>query len=419
MSPTSLEERDVPFLDFASPTVAADPFDALRELTKQHWIARTPVGHVLLHHGDCVDVAKDRRFRTPDALGLAAQGVTSHAVIAWASSTLLAQNGDQHRRIRRLAQPAFTPHRAEQLRTFSAGLIRDIYDPFVPQGRAEVARLNDEYVVRTICRILGFPDSDWAMVAAWADAMNQVISVSVHEQIPRIEQAIGELDAYTEEQIDRLRRQPGDSLGSALVTAEAEGDRLSPGELTALFQTLLMAGAETTRNMLTLGLWVFARRPDQWATLADEPSLIQSAIEELLRYRPPFIGTARIASEAVQIHDLTIPAGTLLILGLPGANFDTNVFANSETFDVRRFVSNPTTPGHLSFGAGAHICLGAPLARVELQEAFGYLPRRLPHLRVDDEDPVGVQWTSPFGVHGPSRLPIAWGPALKRNGQDL
>jgi cytochrome P450 len=408
MQLASLEERDVPFLDFASPSVVADPFDAARELAKRHWIARTSAGYMLLHHGDCLDVAKDRRFRTPDGLGLIAQGVTSEAVIAWASSTLLAQNGDQHRRIRRLAQPAFSPHRAEQLRMFAAELIRDVYEPMVARGRADVARLNDEYVVRTICRILGFPDSDWVTVAAWADAMNQVISVSVHEQIPRIEQAIGELDAYTHEQIDRLRGQPGDSLGSALVVAEEEGDRLSSGELVALFQTLLMAGAETTRNMLTLGLWVFARRPDRWATLADEPSLIQSATEELLRYRPPFIGTARIASEAVQVHDVTIPAGTLLILGLPGANFDTNVFENSETFDVRRFASNATTPGHLSFGAGPHFCLGAPLARVELQEAFRYLPGRLTHLRVDEDDPVGVEWTSPFGVHGPSRLPLAW-----------
>ena len=218
-------------------------------------------------------MAKDRRFRTPADLGLATQGVTSPAVLRWASGTLLAQDGERHRRIRRLAQPAFTPHRAEELRSFAAQLIREVYEPVVPLGAAEVAHLNDEYVVRTICRILGFPDGDWAMVAAWADAMNQVISVSVHEQIPRIEQALVGLDAYTREQVARLRRAPGGSLGSALVASEEQGDRLSADELVALFQTLLMAGAETTRNMLSLGMWLFPRRPDLWGMLGDEPGL--------------------------------------------------------------------------------------------------------------------------------------------------
>ena len=408
MTAAALETRDMPFLDFADPAVAADPFAATRALAKESWIARTPTGYAILHHAECVNVSKDRRFRTPGDLGLASQGVTSAAVLRWASGTLLAQDGEQHRRIRRLAQPAFTPHKAEELRPIAAELIREIYGPVLLSGAAEVAQLNDQYVVRTICRILGFPDTDWATVAAWADAMNQVISVSVHEQIPRIEQALVGLNEYTSEQIARLRRDPGVSLGSALVASEEHGDRLSSAELVALFQTLLMAGAETTRNMLSLGMWLFARRPDLWATLADEPGLVASATEELLRHRPPFIGTARIASEDVQLNDLVVPAGTVLILGLPGANSDASVFQNPETFDIRRFPDNPATAKHLSFGTGAHVCIGAHLARVEMQEAFRYLAGNLVGLRIDANDAEGVVMTSPFGVHGPSRLPLAW-----------
>jgi cytochrome P450 len=410
MALAPLETRELPILDFADPSVAVNPFAAARELARQHWIARTPAGYVILRHSDCVTVSRDRRFRTPGDLGLTSQGITSSAVIAWASGTLLAQDGDQHRRIRRLAQPAFTPQKAEELRAVAARLIREVYEPVIQLGAADVARLHDEYVVRTICRILGFPDADWEKVAAWADAMNQVISVSVHEQIPRIEQAIVELNAYTRAQIDRLRGEPGGILGSTLVASEEAGDRLSSEELVALFQTLLMAGAETTRNMLSLGMWLFAGRPDQWATLADEPSLVASATEELLRYRPPFIGTARIASEDLELNDTAVPAGTLFILGLPGANSDVSVFVDPDRFDAHRFPGSPATAKHLSFGAGPHVCIGAPLARVELQEAFGYLSGRLRRLRVDDDDEIGVVLTSPFGVHGPSRLPLAWDP---------
>ena len=408
MTEAALALRDIPFLDFADPSVAVNPFAAARAAARESWIARTPNGYAILRHDECVNVAKDRRFRTPADLGLATQGVTSPAVLRWASGTLLAQDGERHRRIRRLAQPAFTPHRAEELRSFAAHLIREVYEPVLPLGAAEVAHLNDEYVVRTICRILGFPDEDWAMVAAWADAMNQVISVSVHEQIPRIEQALVGLDAYTRDQVDRLRREPGDSLGSALVASEEQGDRLSAEELVALFQTLLMAGAETTRNMLSLGMWLFARRPDLWAMLGDEPDLVESATEELLRHRPPFIGTARIATEDLELNDASIPAGTLLILGLPGANSDASVFSDADAFDIRRFPENPATAKHLSFGTGAHVCIGAHLARVEMQEAFRYLARELTSLRIDHRDATGIELTSPFGVHGPSRLPLAW-----------
>jgi cytochrome P450 len=416
MTAAAVGTRDIPFLDFAAPDVAANPFAAARALAEESWIARTPTGYALLHHAECVQVSRDRRFRTPDDLGLAAQGVTSEAVLGWASGTLLAQNGERHRRIRRLAQPAFTPQKAEELRPIAAALVREIYEPVITGGSAEVVPLNDEYVVRTICRILGFPDTDWATVASSADAMNQVISVSVREQIPRIEAALVGLNAYTAEQIGRLRHEPGDNLGSALIASEEEGDRLSSDELVALFQTLLMAGAETTRTMLSLGLWLFARRPDLWTALAEEPTLVESATEELLRHRPPFVGTARIAGDDAELNGLMIPAGTVLLLGLPGANSDPSVFENPGQFDIRRFPDAPAAAKHLSFGTGPHVCIGAHLARIELQEAFRYLAPRLVGLRVDRRDSNGVVMTPPFGVHGPSRLPLEWEPPHRIEG---
>jgi cytochrome P450 len=407
MTAVRLDELELPLLDFEDPEVASNPFDAARSVARDSWVARVPAGYILVRHDECSAVAKDRRFRTPEGLGLIAQGVTSDVVIRWASETLLGLDGEQHRRIRRLALPAFTPQKAEQLRGFSSALIRDVYQDAVKAGRGEVAALNNEFVVRVICKVLGFPDSDWALVSAWADAVNQVISVSVLEQIPRIEKAILELNEYTADQIADLRKNPVDSLGSALIAAEEEGDRLSHEELVALFETLLMAGAETTQNMLSLGMWLFARHPEPWSALATNPDLALAATEELLRFRPPFIGTARLATEDVELNGTVVRAGTQLILGLPGANFDRAVFESPELFDIHRF-DGTRTAGHLSFGIGMHFCLGAHLARVEMTEAFGYLPSVMRGMRVDPSDPNGVGWSSPFGVHGPIRLPLHW-----------
>jgi cytochrome P450 len=408
---TAIDELDLPYLDFVDPTVACNPFESVRRLATNSWALRTPVGYLLTRLSDCVSVSKDRRFVTPDDLGLRAQGVTSPTVLRWAAGALLAQNGDVHRRIRRLAQPAFTPQRIDSLRRWVVELVGEVFDRVIDDGAAEVAALNDEIVVRTICRVLGFEESNWKQIAEWADAINQVISVSAGEQVERIEQAIERLDVYTAAAIDRLQRSPDGSLGSALIAAHEAGDRLSEDELVALFQTLLMAGAETTRNTLSSALFLFARHPEQWALLGAREDLVAAATEEVLRFRPPFIGTARLVTEDVVLHDTLLPSGTQLLLGLPGANFDEAVFAAPDDFDITRFEQSVVNPGHVSFGAGFHFCLGAPLARIEIQEVLRYLAPRLRSLRADDSIDDWVAWSPPFGVHGPVRLCLTWDPA--------
>lgn len=406
---TSIVDIDLPYIDFEDPEVAKNPFAALRSVAQDTWVAKAPSGFIVLDHATCTEVSKDRRFRTPDGLGLKEQGVTSELVLGWASNTMLGMDGEQHHRIRRLALPAFTVKRAEFMRPFVSALIEEIVGRVLDEGRADFAPICNEYVVRTICRLLGFRDDDWQQVSDWADTINQVISVSAAGVIPDIEKAILELNEYTAEGIERIRKNPDDSLGSALVAAEEEGDRLSPEELVSLFQTLLMAGGETTKIELAWSLWFFAQAPRMWEELREDPSKVAPAVEEILRLRPPFIGTTRIATEDVVVNDTLIPVGTQLIIGLPAANYDASVFEDPSTFDIHRFQEDrKPASSHLSFGIGAHFCLGAHLARVEMTEALKYLAPNLPGLRLDTADGAEVQFTPAFGVHGPNRLPLRW-----------
>jgi cytochrome P450 len=172
-----------------------------------------------------------------------------------------------------------------------------------------------------------------------------------------------------------------------------------------------MAGAETTKTVLALGLLLFVTHPEQWHALREDPELVPSAVDEVLRYRIPQLGIGRVAREDVTIDGTAIPEGMFCLVAIPAANFDPQAYEDPEAFDVTRYATvDRRAPAnrHLSFGFGMHACVGAHLARLELQEAFAHLSQRWPDLRIDDADVTGVTWNSPFGVHGPSRLPLRW-----------
>jgi Cytochrome P450 len=160
-------------------------------------------------------------------------------------------------------------------------------------GRADASDIGSAYSVRMICRLLNFPESDWERLAAWSDAAVQLPTTAAMTELERIETALRELRAYTTEQIERIRERPGDDLGSRLLAARDEGDSLSPQELVELFESLLMAGAETTKTVLALALWLFMKHADQWAALRADPALVPSAVEEVLRFRIRQLGIGR------------------------------------------------------------------------------------------------------------------------------
>jgi cytochrome P450 len=203
-----------------------------------------------------------------------------------------------------------------------------------------------------------------------------------------------------DELLAERRRAPGPDLISALIAAEEQGDRLSADELRAMITVLIFGGQDTTQCQLACALATFLAHPGQWELLAKEPGLAANATEEILRYEPAGSGSPRIASEDFRYRDLDIKAGTIALPSGPAANRDPAVYPDPDRFDITRHPAEP----HLTFGGGVHYCLGAALARAELQEALPILAQRLPGMRADGP----AEWRTGALIRGPERLPITW-----------
>jgi cytochrome P450 len=204
--------------------------------------------------------------------------------------------------------------------------------------------------------------------------------------------------------IAERRTDPRDDLLSDLIAIEEEGDRLSTEEMTMLAQAVLMAGTDTTRNQLACSVALFSEHQDQWALLAEQPDLALRAVEESMRYLGAVRGTARIASEDIVYRDVLFPEGTLVSTSLAGANRDPEAFEDPDVFDITK----ERDAAQMTFGAGIHHCMGAALARAELQEALPLLARRMTGLARNGD----IEWKpSTFGIWGPAKLPLRFDPS--------
>lgn len=409
---TKVEEMGMPTLDYADPEVARNPQAVARRLLAEgHWIVRTPFGYALLDWDDCKAVDRDPRLRTPEGLGVPAMGITEGKAYEWASRTVLGLDGADHDRIRRLAQPGFAPRRLDELRPSAEQLFGEILSESLDQGRAEAADLCMSYSVRMICRLLGWTEEDWRRILTWAMTAVEVVNPTItDEELRHIEDNLHEMREYTSAHLERLRSEGTEGFAMNILRAEEEGDRLSTEEVLDLFETLLVGGSDTTKAALTNGLYLFATHPEQFDALVADPDLADSAVEEVLRFRPPNFGTIRVSREPVVIRDVEFPAGCMVSGLHPAANFDTAVYDEPQRFDIARYAGGDRVPkpNHLSFGFGVHVCIGNYLARIELQVAFRMLADGVRNLRIDEADPRGVEWGNAFGIQSPSWLPLAW-----------
>jgi cytochrome P450 len=314
--------------------------------------------------------------------------------------------GSEHTRLRRLASPAFTPRATDRLRPFMRAVVDGLVDEFASRGTCElVADLCEPYPIPIICELLGAPKEDWKLFSGWATDIFRIFNNDIANDLDAIETAMRELDAYVRAMVEERRSRPADDLLSHMIAVEEEGDRLSTDELVMMTEAVLMAGTDTTRNQLACSVALLAQHPEQWARLAERPDLAPNAVEESMRYLGAVRGTARVASEDIEYRDVTFPAGTLVMISLAAANLDDRVWPDPDRFDIER---EPGSAGQMTFGSGIHFCLGAALARAELQEALTVLARRLPNLELDG--PIG--WKPPnVGIWGPSRLPLRFTPA--------
>jgi len=394
---------DLPQLALFDPGFQEDAHRFLRLAREQGPVATDPFGLSVLSYDAVRTVLRDRRFHAPEALGLAAKGVTSGPLWDDASRAILSLSGEEHNRLRRLVARAFTPKSADRLRAAMTSVITELTDPVCVVGSCDVvADVARPYPIPIICDLLGVPPKDWRLFSAWTDDLFKVFNLTAATDAPDILRAGQEIDAYMEELIAHRRQALGDDLLSSLIQAEEDGDRLTRDELTMLARTVLTAGTDTTRNQLAAGVQVFCDHPDQWGLLATQPELAPRAVEEVMRYAPIAFAAPRIAAEDVELAGIQIPAGTSVIAGTAAANRDPSVFPDPDRFDITRQAAEPM----LTFGGGMHYCLGVHLAKAELAVAFAVMARRMPNIRRTGPAP----WKSMFGISGPITLPVEFDP---------
>ena len=401
--PTSVHDLDIPEVDVLGldRKAALAAFEAARA---RHWLARVPLGYAVTRHEDVTAILRDRRFHSAIALLPQLAGVEG-PLQERQTRSILGMEGEEHTRLRRLAAPAFTPRATERLRPFMREVIDGLVDQVAAQGACDLVEdVCEPYPIPIICELLGAPKEDWKLFSGWATDIFRIFNNDVANDLSAIETAMDELDDYVRAMIEQRRHRPADDLLSHMIAVEEEGDRMSTDELVMMTEAVLMAGTDTTRNQLACSVALLTEHPDDWAALARDPGLAAAAVEETMRHLGTVRGTARVASEDIDYRDVTFPAGTLVVTSLASANVDPEVWPDPHRFDLTR---PPSSAPQLGFGSGIHFCLGASLARAELQEALPILARRLPDMELDGP----IEWkAATVGIWGPSRLPLRFTP---------
>jgi cytochrome P450 len=406
--------RPEPSWHGADPADAAyldDPYPHYRALRESHPISLTPDGvWRLTRYEDCLRMLRlsgAGMRRTDGTL----PGETPDEAARATGQFMLLTDPPKHTRLRKLVSKAFTPRAIESWRPRIEAVTDELLDRVEKSGKLDlVADLALPVPATLICEMLGVPVADRDTFTEWtADATHGLAlrrGNAPPELVARVEKARNGLAAYFNRLIQERRGQDGDDLLGTLIAAEEAGDRLGPEELLVQSIGLLIAGFETTIGLIGNGLTTLIRNPDQLDRLRAEPELIVSAVEECLRYSGPITWTVRILHESADFGGYTLDANEEVAVGLAASNRDPAHFDDPERFDVARYAADPAPPAHLSFGGGAHLCLGAHLARLESRIAIGRLVARFSDFELLEPK---TRWgRSLFRV--PARVPVSFRP---------
>ncbi|MFF6980420.1 cytochrome P450 [Streptomyces sp. NPDC008343] len=373
------------------PAFLADPYPAyaeLRDRGRVHWFE--PTNQWLVpHHADVSALLRDRRLGrtyqhrfTHEDFGRTAPPPEHEPFHVLNDHGMLDLEPPDHTRIRRLVSKAFTPRTVEQLKPYVQALAGELVSGLVEAGGGDLLTdVAEPLPVAVIAEMLGIPDSDRAQLRPWsADICGMYELNPSEETATKAVRASVEFSEYLLELIAARRKEPGDDLISGLIAAYDEGDRLTEQEMISTAVLLLNAGHEATVNSTVNGWWALFRNPDQLAALRADHSLIPSAIEELMRYDTPLQLFERWVLDEIEIDGTTIPRGAEIAMLFGSANHDAAVFETPAELDLTR-KENP----HISFSAGIHYCIGAPLARIELAASMTALLEQAPTLRLAAE----------------------------------
>lgn len=396
--------------DPALPEARSDPFPLYKRLREEdpvHW-SEALDAWVLTRYDDVVAVLRDSRFsadrsRARNRLAQEAMAAAEEYGGPGRANTLLTSDPPEHTRLRLLISRAFLPRAVEKLRPHIQEIADQLLDEAPEPGRLDVL-MDYAYPLPliVIAELMGVPAEDRAQFKRWSDDIVATLggSFSSPGLMERAARSGHEISEYFREVIAQRRKQPKQDLVSVLVAAADEGDDLSEGQLLATCIVALIAGSETTRNLIANGMLALLRNPDQLEKLWSDSSLVEPAVEELLRYAGPVQCTARVAMEDLEIDGHAVEAGQVVFTMVAAANRDPAHFADPERLDITREHNY-----HVAFGSGIHSCLGQPLARLEAHIAFSTLARRIPNPRLATE---ALEWGPSFILRGVKSLPITF-----------
>jgi len=401
----------VPQADILTPQFKADPFPFFAQLRKEAPVWSTVLPDktriwLLSRYQDVFALFSDVRFAkcrynamTPEQLRRQPWVPPMFRAL---ERTMLDLDQPDHTRLRALVHKAFTPRIVEQMRARVQSIAEELLDAAVRRGEMD---LIGDYALplpmTVITEILGVASRDRERFHRWS---KQIVSVNQFNQNWRVIPAVWKFTRYLRSFFKVRRAEPQDDLISALIRAEEAGDKLSEDELLAMVFLLLVAGHETTVNLIGSGVLELLRHPEETEKLRHNPALITSAVEELLRFTSPvFLSTERYAREDVTLHGVTIPRGGMALGVIGSANRDEQIFSEPDALDLSREPNR-----HLSFGQGIHYCLGAPLARLEAQIAINTLLSQTPNLSLKKPS-NSLRWRQSLILRGLEALPIKIG----------
>jgi cytochrome P450 len=407
VSSAALEEGSAPLslYHLLDPEILANPYPLYRRLRDEAPVLWDPYLHawVVTRYADVSTVL--HRFvaaRTPDPDRLVALGMGELTPIAAVMvRQMLFLDPPQHGRVRRLASAAFTPRRVAHLREHIRQITEGLVDDLAGAGRFDVmAGLAAPLPAIVTAEMLGVPTADHELLKSWSQDFAEMLGNFQHNpgRAKKTLQSVEKMVAYFRAAVIREAAHPTEGLINALTTAEVDGDRLSEEEIVANVIVTMVGGQETTTNLIGNGLLTLLRQPDQLERLRSEPTLMPSAVEELLRYESPSQHTARLAPAGAVLGGKQIPEGAAVIAVMGAGNRDPERFSDPDRVQLDRQNNR-----HLAFGWASHFCFGAPLARMEGQIAFETLLARFSELSLADE---AVQWRSNLGLRGLTELHV-------------
>ncbi len=398
---TLAAELELPSFDHTDAELRGDRYrGAMAELEGHDgWLAASPFGYIVLDRESGEFFLRTKAAVFPGLTIADLFQITDGPLREEIVKNIINVNGDDHRRLRNLVNPALSPRAVDRYRPAMRGFMQQLFDALPPDGRTEfIGDFAKPYPSLVIAEVMGAPLEDAPRLHHWSNVIQrQFDPTSLMTDRAEIERAVAEFYAYEDELIVRRRPAPGDDLISALIKAEEAGDRLTDDELRNLVLNILVGGVDTSQSQLAHSIRLLAAHPDQWELLrADPRGLASAAVEEALRFEPITPFTARILVDEVEHRGVTFPVGSIVLVSAWHANRGE---VEPDRFDLTAERGGARL---LTFGAGIHYCVGANLARAEMQEGLAFLAERVSSLAVDGEPEFGT----PSGIYGLETLPL-------------